>query len=79
MVRDSAPLPSAAPTPLGGVALSWELAAGGGIEAQLLIDDESIEYSVARRAHPKVLDHGPLFDIGDIEKRFLGRFLSMAF
>ena len=70
--RRRAPLPSAAPTPLGGVALTWDL---GEFEAQLLIDDESFDYSYARRAHPKVLDHGSLKDLQAVEARFIERYV----
>ncbi len=65
-------LPAASPTPLGGVALVWEL---GDLEAQLLIDDESFDYSVARRAHPKVIDQGSVSKIRDVEDRFITRHL----
>jgi hypothetical protein len=68
-------LPSAAPTPLGGVALMWEF---GDLEAQLLIDDESFDYSVARRAHPKVIDQGSVTQLHDVEERFIQRHLSRS-
>ena len=68
--RRRAPLPSAAPTPLGGVVLTWDL---GEMEARLLIDDESFDFSVARRGHPKVIDQGSLTEMQDVERRFLER------
>ncbi|MEX2147717.1 MAG: hypothetical protein WED01_11970 [Candidatus Rokuibacteriota bacterium] len=70
--RRHAPVPSAAPTSLGGVALSWEI---GEIEAQLLIDEESIEYSVARRGSPKVMDQGSFVHTDEVEKHFIERYL----
>jgi len=70
--RLGATLPSAAPTPLGGVALTWTTE---GIEAQLLIDDESFEYSVARHGSPKVTDQGSLHGVSDVEKYFIARHL----
>ena len=72
VTRRHAPKPSAAPTPLGGVALSWEL---GELEIQLLIDEESFDYSVARRSHPKVLDHGSLTSVSEVGKQFVERVL----
>ncbi len=54
-VRYSAPLPSAAPTAQGGVALTWYLPS---IELQVLVDDESMDYSVSRPGNPKVIDQG---------------------
>jgi hypothetical protein len=70
--RRRAPLPSPAPTALGGVALVWEV---GDFEAQLLIDEDSFDYSVARRAHPKVIDQGSLTEVRDVEKRFIERYV----
>lgn len=72
VARKHAALPTAAPTPLGGVALVWEI---GDLEAQLLIDDGSFDYSVGRRAHPKVIDEGTLTDMRDLERRFIDRHL----
>ena len=71
--RRGAALPSAAPTPLGGIALTWTLE--DGVEAQLLIDDESVDYSVARRGSPKVIDQGSLHGVSDVEKRFINPYL----
>jgi hypothetical protein len=67
--RRHGPLPSAAPAAGGALALTWAI---GDTEAQLLIDDESYDYSVARRGHPKVIDHGSVA-AGDVERRFLNR------
>jgi hypothetical protein len=76
VARRHAPMPSAAPIPSGGIALTWEIPARQ-LEAQLLIDEESIEYSVAHQGHPKVIDQGTLAEIYDVEKRFIARYLSM--
>lgn len=73
VTRKHMALPSAAPTPLGGVALSWEM---GDLEAQLLIDDESFDYSVGRRAHPKVIDQGSTLKVRDLEARFIDKYLA---
>jgi hypothetical protein len=72
LARKHLPLPSAAPTPLGGVALVWEL---GDIEAQVLVDEQSYDYSVGRRAHPKVVDEGSSVGVGELERRFIDRYL----
>lgn len=50
-----APMPSAAPTAQGGIALTWYLPS---LELLLLVDDESVDYSVARPGSPKVIDQG---------------------
>jgi hypothetical protein len=72
VARRHATLPSASPTPLGGVALSWDIR---DTEVQLLIDDESFEYTVARRGHPKVIDQGSLTEMQDVEHRLLDRYV----
>lgn len=56
VARRHAPLPSAAPMPFGGVSRTWDRP--GDLEVQFLIDDESVDYNVARRGHPKVLEQG---------------------
>lgn len=75
-IRRGAPAPTAAPIPSGGIALTWELPQRQ-LEAQLLIDEGSIEYSVAHQGHPKVIDRGTLAEIYDVEKRFIIRYLLM--
>lgn len=70
--RRGAPTPSAAPTPLGGVALTWSLP---NLEAQLLIDDESFDYSVARPGNPKVIDQGSVIESRDVERALIDRYL----
>jgi hypothetical protein len=72
VARRGAPAPSAAPTPLGGVALTWSLPT---IEAQLLIDDESFDFSVTRHGSPKVVDQGSVAVMYELEKRFIDRYL----
>jgi hypothetical protein len=72
VARRGVPFPSAAPTPFGGVALTWSLPT---IEAQLLIDDDSFDYSVARNGSPKVIDQGSVASVPELEKRFIDRYL----
>ncbi len=72
VARRGGPAPSAAPTPRGGVALTWSLPT---IEAQLLIDDESLDYSVTRIGSPKVIDQGSSTTPSELEKRFVDRYL----
>lgn len=72
VARRGAPAPSAAPTPLGGIALTWSLPT---IEAQLLIDDESFDYSVTRLGSPKIVDQGSVTQVYELEKRFIVRYL----
>lgn len=68
VARRGGPMPSASPVPTGGVALVWEV---GDLEAQLLVGDDSFEFSVARRGHPKVIDQGSLAEMAGVEKRFI--------
>lgn len=75
VARRRGTLPSAAPTPLGGVALTWDIE---DLEVQLRIDDESFDYSVARRGHPKVIDHGSLIEMQDLERQFIDRYVVPA-
>ena len=70
--RLGAPAPSAAPTSLGDVALTWMI---GDVEAQLLVGDHTFYYSVARATSPKVLDQGSPNGIQELETRFIERHL----
>ncbi len=72
VARRGGPMPSASPTPSGGVALVWELPA---LDAQLLVDEDSFDFSVARRGHPKVTDQGSVSEMYEVEKRFIDRYL----
>lgn len=74
--RRRAPAPVATPTPLGGIALTWELP--NDVEAQLLVDEASFEYSIAGRYSPKVTDEGSLPDIAAVERGFIERYLLRA-
>jgi hypothetical protein len=74
IARKHAPLPSASPTPLGGVALVWDFK-DRDLEVQLLIDQESFDYSVGRRAHPKVVDEGSSTSVSGLERVFIDRYL----
>lgn len=71
IARRGVKLPTAAPTPQG-IALTWDFP---DTEAQLLVDDESFDFSVARRGQPKVLDHGTLWEISEVETRFIDRYV----
>lgn len=70
--RRGAPMPSAAPTAQGGIALTWYLP---DIEIQLLVDDESLDYSVARPGSPKVLDQGSFADVIGVERGLIDQYL----
>lgn len=73
--RRGAPMPSAAPTPQGGIALTWYLPR---MEVQLLVDDESLDYSVAQPGTPKVIDHGGIATPRDVERQLIERYLLTA-
>ena len=75
VVRRHAQLPSAAPMPFGGVSLTWDRP--GDLEVQLLIDDESVDYNVARRGHPKVLEQGSIkaSEMEQVERKLIDRYV----
>jgi hypothetical protein len=72
LVRRRVQLPSAAPMPFGGVSLTWDRP--GDLEVQLLIEDESLDYNVARRGHPKVLEQGSI-KMEQLERHLIDRYV----
>ena len=73
--RRGAPAPLASPTPSGGVALAWTIR---DLEIELLIDEESFDYSVARRGDPKLIEQSSLSKMRDVEHGLIDKYLVAA-
>jgi len=69
-----APLPSAAPSPDGGVMLSWDLPT---LEVQLLVDEDSLDFSVARPGNPKIIDQQSVYKVHELEYALIERYLTV--